>query len=102
VVSPQLLDELERALAYPKLRRRVTAGESGRFRLWLESAATVVPDQAPSPSPRVRDPGEAYLVDLASAADAWLVSGDRHLLDVAGAPVRAPAAFLALLEGDAG
>jgi predicted nucleic acid-binding protein len=45
------------------------------------------------------DPGDAYLVALAQAEGAALVSGDRHLLDLAGEqPIYSPRAFLEILD----
>ncbi len=50
------------------------------------------------------DPDDDYLVALARAAGAdYLVSGDRHLLELTDPepPVLTPREFLALLEGGA-
>jgi putative PIN family toxin of toxin-antitoxin system len=99
MVSPLLLAELERALAYPKLRRRIATDEAQRIVEWLRRAATVLPDPAGPPSVRSPDPGDDYLLALAAAADALLVSGDKHLLTLSvGLPIHSPAGFLALLE----
>jgi predicted nucleic acid-binding protein len=58
-----------------------------------------VPDpdeQAPRAS---EDPGDDYLIALAAHERAVLVSGDRHLLALAGElPIYPPADFLALLD----
>jgi predicted nucleic acid-binding protein len=44
-------------------------------------------------------PGDDYLLALASSESAVLVSGDDHLLSLAGElPIHPPAGFLALLE----
>lgn len=99
IVSSTLLDELRRALAYPKLRRLVPVTEAEAFVAWLADAATLAPDPGRPPPVRPPDPGDAYLIALAAARDAMLVSGDRHLLGLADAlPVRAPTSFLAALD----
>jgi putative PIN family toxin of toxin-antitoxin system len=98
VVSPQLLAELERALAYPKLRRHVTAEEAAELTELLRRAANNESDP-PSAVALSPDPGDDYLIALAAAARAMLVSGDRDLLGLAPTlPVESPAAFLARFE----
>lgn len=98
VVSEALLAELERALAYAKLRRRIPAGDAAAFVALLRRAARVVPDPA-SPPARSADAGDDYLLALAEAARAVLVSGDRHLLALADPlPVRSPRALLEELD----
>ena len=99
IVSPILLAELERALAYPKLRRRIAAGEAERVVAWLGRSATVSSDPDRPPPVRSVDPGDDYLLALARAEDALLVSGDDHLLTLGGElPIHSPTSFLALLE----
>lgn len=93
VVSEQLLAELRRALAYPKLRSRITAEEATAFADLLGRTATRVEDPATSPR-RSRDPGDDYLLALAEASAAILVTGDQDLFALADAPVLSPAAFL--------
>jgi len=98
IVSPLLLAELERALAYPKLRRWIPIDEAERFLEWLTRSTTVVPDPDGPPPLRSADPGDDYLLALAAAEDALLVSGDDHLLSLRpGPPIHSPAEFLALL-----
>ncbi len=99
IVSPLLLAELERALAYPKLRRRIPIDEAERFLDWLARSATLVPDPDGPPPLRSADPGDDYLLALAAAENALLVSGDDHLLELSSElPIHSPARFLALLE----
>ncbi len=99
VVSATLLDELERALAYPKLRARIDATESRELIELLSRSADVVDDPRDAPSVRSADPDDDYLVELAAVARAVIVSGDRHLLDLAGQiPVYAAAQFLNMLD----
>jgi putative PIN family toxin of toxin-antitoxin system len=99
-VSPLLLAELERALAHPKLRRRIPAEEADAVVGWLRRAATVTPDPQGPPPIRSRDPGDDYLLMLAASEHALLVSGDEHLLSLQGeSPIHSPASFLSLLDG---
>lgn len=99
IVSGALLAELENALAYPKLRKRITAEESRRVLLWLAGSARIADDPEDPPEVRSPDPGDDYLVALAQNEAAVIVSGDGHLLQLAGSvPVFSPARFLDLLE----
>jgi predicted nucleic acid-binding protein len=76
LVSPLLLDEFTRALAYPKLRERIPADDAAEAVRRLADGATQVDD--PPDDQR-----------------AALVSGDRHLLALSEhIPVYAPRAFL--------
>ena len=105
IVSPLLLEELERALAYPKLRARIDGPTAERVVAWIRAAAIVAPDPAGQPPVRSPDPGDDYLIALAEAERAALVSGDGHLLGPADAlPVYSPGAFLELVSqrGDPG
>lgn len=81
VVSPALLSELKRVLAYPKLRKRITGEHAAAFLAYLEANAEVAADGASAV--RTADPDDDYLVGLAHHARAAVVSGDRHLLDLA-------------------
>ncbi len=97
VLSPALLDELERVLAYPKIRRRIGEVEAREF-VALLRREPVVADPARAPLIRSSDPGDDYLVALAQASQAVIVSGDGHLLDLGDRiPVFSPAAFLSEL-----
>lgn len=101
MVSPQLLEELKRVLAYPKLRRHIPADEAERVIEWLGRVATVAPDPKSPPPVRSIDPADDYLVALAATERALLVSGDDHLLVLRDRPpVHTPASFLALLDAD--
>jgi uncharacterized protein len=98
VVSPQLLAELERALAYPKLRRHISAEEAKAVAAWIGDSATTAPDPDEPPPVRSSDSDDDYLIALASVARAPLVSGDNHLLELASEiPVFSPREFLELL-----
>ena len=101
LVSPLLLTGLRRALAYPRVARLVPAADASAYVSWLIGAAIVVADPPGPPSIRSADPADDYLIALAAAERAVLVSGDRHLIELAPAiPVRTPAAFLAELTAD--
>jgi uncharacterized protein len=98
VLSEALLEELERELAYPKLRRHVSESEAAELLRWVAGGATVVVDPESNPPVRSRDPDDDYLIALASAHRAALVSGDKHLLALEGEiPVFPPRGFLDLL-----
>jgi uncharacterized protein len=99
VLSPHLLEELGRALGYPKLRKRITEQEADRVIGWLAGAAILVADPSGPPSDRSPDPGDDYLIALAEAERSVLVSGDQHLLGLSDEiPIFSPAGYLRLLE----
>jgi putative PIN family toxin of toxin-antitoxin system len=99
VISSLLIDELERALAYPKLRKRVRSDEAARLVEWLRGSAEVADDPSTPASISSQDPGDDYLLALAESERAALVSGDEHLLVLGDeAPVFSPAGFLQLLD----
>jgi uncharacterized protein len=94
VVSEALLGELERALAYPKVRKRVAEDEAGAFVALLRQGARLAADPE-APPHRSSDPGDDYLLALAEQERAHLVSGDQHLLALAGElPIQGARAFL--------
>ena len=100
VVSELLLAELERALAYPKLRGRIATADAAEFLALLRQGAAHASDR-PDPPRRSLDPGDDYLVALAESERALLVSGDQHLLGLADEfPIRSPRAFLEALQAD--
>jgi uncharacterized protein len=100
IVSPLLLDELQRALSYPKLAQRIKADEAARLIEWLRREAILVEDPVEAPTSRSEDPGDDYLLALAETERAVLISGDRHLLALTHElPVLTARAFLANLRG---
>ena len=99
VVSPALLAELRRALAYPKLERLVPPADADAFVAWVGRSALIAADPDDAPPVHAVDPADDYLIALAAFERAVLVSGDAHLTVLADRfPVRTPAAFLASLE----
>jgi predicted nucleic acid-binding protein len=94
IVSEGLLAELEQALGTPKIGARVDSSRARRFVAGLRAEATLASDPAVV-AERSADPADDYLIALAEAEQAVLVSGDRHLLDLADRfPIQTPRAFL--------
>jgi uncharacterized protein len=99
VLSETLLAELEWALAYPKLRKRVTADEAAEFVALLRHGAILAPDPR-TPVRRSTDPDDDYLLALAESERAVVVSGDEHLLALGDElPIQTARAFLDELAG---
>jgi putative PIN family toxin of toxin-antitoxin system len=99
VASPALLDELRDVLARPRLRRWVSTDVAAELVDGLTQDALVLDDPPAQPA-LTADPDDDYLIVLARAAGAdYLVSGDRHLLDLEepDPPVLTPRQFLDLL-----
>jgi uncharacterized protein len=100
VVSPALLEELQRVLLRRKFRSYVTEEDVGQYVAALAKDGLVMSDPVPSVEPLTEDPADDYLVSLARAAGAdALVSGDAHLtdLDAPDPPVLTPRQFLTQL-----
>jgi putative PIN family toxin of toxin-antitoxin system len=95
VVSPQLISEVAAVLARPKFARYVTSDEVADFVEMLRNDAIVRPDPGVV-EPATRDPSDDYLVALANATDAVLVSSDRDVLeaDIGGIEALTPREFL--------
>jgi len=97
IVSPQLLAELERVLARPKVVARAAGAAAATVPL-IKAGAALVEDP---PAERLvpGDPGDDYLVALARAGRAHvIVTGDAHLLEADLRPLAvAPREFLARL-----
>ncbi len=101
VVSPALLDELERVFGYPKIAKRVSPPEARELLDVLRLHAEFVDDSRGAPAVRSPDPDDDYLICLAEAGTAVIVSGDTDLRSLADQiPVYTPAAFLALLAAN--
>jgi uncharacterized protein len=96
VVSPLLLGELDEVLRRQKFRRYVDLESARGYVELLQRESLNVADPEDAPSPRSADPDDDYLIALARRENAVLVSGDRHLLDLADrAPILSPADLLA-------
>lgn len=103
VSSPPLLDELARALGYPRVRKYLawTDEERGEF---VEALAYTAKLVVPSIQLKVidEDPDDDRVLEAAVAAGAsHIVTGDRHLLDLEsyeGVEIVSPARFLAQLS----
>lgn len=81
VASPKLLEELRTVLLRAKFRRYTTEAEARSYVEVFERLAVVVRD--PQAVPRVsKDRKDDYLVALAVASSATLVSGDPHLIEL--------------------
>jgi uncharacterized protein len=94
VTSEALIAELERALAYPKLRTRISPDEAASFVTVLRSGAVLAADPA-EPERRSAGAGDDYLIALAAQERAVLVSGDQHLLALGEElPIETARAFL--------
>jgi putative PIN family toxin of toxin-antitoxin system len=94
VASEALIAELEHALAYPKLRARISPDEAAGFVKVLRSGAVLAADPA-EPERRSADAGDDYLIALAAQERAVLVSGDQHLLALGEElPIETAHAFL--------
>jgi hypothetical protein len=99
VVSPTLLDELARAIGYPKLRHRVPEAEAVELLEILARGGTLIQDPDEAPDVRSPDPDDDYLIALAAESRSIIVSGDSDLQNLSGQiPVRSPAEFLAMIE----
>jgi putative PIN family toxin of toxin-antitoxin system len=98
IASERLLVELERALAYPKLRARIDGDDAAKFVSAVRRWARLAPDVR-SPPARSAAADEDYVVALAENERAVLVSGDQHLLQLAGElPVYPAREFLEALD----
>lgn len=99
LISPLLLEELNRALSYPRLRKRIPAEDAMTYVEWLRSSAKVCDDPEGPPPANSRDPGDDYLLALAAAERAALVAGDNDLLALdINLPIYSPSAFLQAIE----
>ena len=103
VVSEALLAELARALEYPRLAGRVSSDERSRLLELLRSEAEISPDPDDPPGRRSIDPGDDYLIALSADQRVPLVSGDKHLTDLADElPILTPRQLLDLVSGSPG
>ena len=99
VVSPHLMKELERVLAYPKIRKRLSSDVAEELLALIRDAGDSRPDPSEPPAVTAVDPNDDYLIALAASTSAVLVSGDHHLIDLRERiPVYTPTEFLRILD----
>ncbi|HET9592313.1 MAG TPA: putative toxin-antitoxin system toxin component, PIN family [Solirubrobacterales bacterium] len=95
VASAMVLEELEQVLLREKFRRYVDEETVRSYLALVRSIAQVAPDPDEPPPMKCSDPDDDYLIALAFSQNAALVSGDAHLLELAGkAPIFRPANYL--------
>jgi putative PIN family toxin of toxin-antitoxin system len=103
VASPATLDELRRSLRYPRVRNYLRLPED-ELDLWVDAlgAVAVVVDGKVSRRVVTADPGDdIYIAAATDGLADYIVSGDRHLLDLVeheGIRIVTPRTFLSLLE----
>ncbi|MGH2813467.1 MAG: PIN domain-containing protein, partial [Actinomycetota bacterium] len=101
VISPKLMAELERVLGYPKIREHITSDEATSLLGLLNRLARSAGDPTGPGTTRSSDPGDDYLIALAEAESAVLVTGDEHLLKLANdLPIYLPRKFLKLIQSE--
>jgi len=99
VVSEMLLAELERALAYPKLRKHIPSEKAATYVNWVRDHGNVAADPVDPPQVASRDPNDDYLLALAIDRRAYLVTGDKDLLVLNDDfPIVTPKQFLTKLR----
>ncbi len=103
VASLATLEELRRTLGYPRVRKYL-AMTPEETELWvdaLQAIAIVVEDRAIAPVVAADPADDIYLAAAAEGLADYIVSGDRHLLDLfvyEGIPIVTPRRFLDSLD----
>lgn len=103
VASRDIFAELRRCLSYPRLRQRIDATDE-ELDLWVISLAMIADVVIPSAltDRLVSDPDdEEYLAAALEGRASYVVSGDRHLLDLDeyhGVRIVTPRIFLVVLD----
>jgi putative PIN family toxin of toxin-antitoxin system len=102
IISPPILEEVGRVLAYSRVRRYLGLTRVGVDR-WVASLADIgllVPGEGDTRAVQ-RDPDDdRYIVAAIEGGATHIVSGDRHLLDLGAyqdIPIISPRAFLEIL-----
>jgi putative PIN family toxin of toxin-antitoxin system len=103
VTAPELLEELDRVLAYPRLGGYTTQAERRRFVASFTALSEVV--DLPETIPRLcRDLDDDWVIAFAVVGEVdVIVSGDRDLLSlnqVGGIVILTASGFLEMLERD--
>lgn len=105
LMSDSLCDEIARVLAYPKIRKRLTASDTElqNFVQLLRTVAILTPGTLSLP-PLAVDPDDTkYLVCAVEGHADFIVSGDHHLTDLKpyrGIRIVAPADFIQMIPSD--
>jgi len=103
VMSPAILEEIDRVLRYPKIRRR-HRWQAEHLRLFIEDLArlAILTPGELQLNVIAEDPSDNRYLECAIEGDAdYLVSGDQHLLRLGAyrkIGILAPRAFLDILE----
>ncbi len=103
VLSAAILEEARRVLRYPRLRRRIALSRDEQKAFFDSlSVLSLHVEDIPAERPIIEaDPSDDVYVQAAIAGDAgFIVSGDRHLLDLKerqGIVIVTPRLFLELL-----
>ena len=105
VASAEIIDEIRETMHRPKIRARIGATPE-EIDVLVEALARLSLMVAPKESPRILvedDPDDGKYVSAALEAGAdFLVTGDRHLLDLGdstGIRIITPRAFLEIIGG---
>ena len=99
VASPATLTEVRRSLRYPKLQRFIRQGEREKD-LWVDALASLAVIVEGRVSQHVVEADPADDIYIAAAVEGladYIVTGDRHLLDIGeheGILIVAPRTFL--------
>ncbi len=104
LMSDAICDEIFRVLAYPKIRKRITASDADLQNLaqLLRTVAIITPDIIILPQ-LAADPDDTKFLGCALEGRAdFIVSGDHHLTDLdmyRGIRVVTPADFIQIITG---
>ena len=103
VVSPAIIDEIVRALNYPKVRKHIRPTLDPE--LWFEDIvvlAHVVPGECELAGVSVDPDDDKYIAAAVEGRASFVVAGDADLLDLKqyeGIRIVTPRAFLAVIGG---
>jgi len=104
VISAAILHELQRVLAYDRLRKYARVRESGAEFVELIAGQAIWVEPAEAINVIEDDPTDNRYLECAVGGNAhYVISGDRHLLRLEtheGIRVLSPAAFMALIADD--
>jgi putative PIN family toxin of toxin-antitoxin system len=104
ITSPLIIAEIRSTLGYPRIRRKypLTDEDVERLVTLLKRDALVVPGETDATGAVPADPTDEMVLACAVEGQAdWIVSGDRHLLDLGeyqGIPIVTAREFLERLK----